>query len=143
MPENPIQKAATGVVAGGTDEIDIELADEQESHPIKENIKDKIERKDDEKESEEAEQTEDMKEEMWDEADSSILDEIWGGISIFGKTVGTTVAKGFKMVQKVVVGGGVNAPEGELWTRVGQGQGLTLFSSNQLGDGMMKDKNSL
>jgi hypothetical protein len=46
--------------------------------------------------------------------------------------VGTTVADGLTMVKKVVVGGGADAPEGELWTGTGWGEGLTpnFFSVN-------------
>jgi hypothetical protein len=122
MPEHPIQKAAAGAVDGGTDEIDIELADEQEHHLVKKDTKNKM-KKDNEKKSkqtenkiteEKGEQAEDMKEETKGGAESNTWDKIWGGISTFGKTVGTTVADGLTMVKKVVVGGGADAPEGEL-----------------------------
>ncbi|KAF9127106.1 hypothetical protein BGX30_014939 [Mortierella sp. GBA39] len=100
MPERPIQKAATGAVAGGTDEIDMELADGQEHRPDKKDTMDKEEK--------------DPKAETKDEAEQGTWSKILGGIAMFGKNVGATVADGFTKVQHVIVGGGADAPEGEL-----------------------------
>lgn len=110
MPEIPIQKAATGAVAGDTDEIDMELADEQERHPNKKDKKEKEKKA----EKADAKKREDAKAETKDEGEQNTWDKIMGGIAMIGKNVGKTVADGFTMVQHVVVGGGANAPEGEL-----------------------------
>ncbi|KAF9153087.1 hypothetical protein BG015_004103 [Linnemannia schmuckeri] len=111
MPEHPIQKLATGVVAGGADEIDMELADEQEHYPDKEEEEDNDEK---------AEQTDNkgMKE-AWEEAkegaESGTWDKVLGGITTLGKKAGTIVAGGLTMAKKIVVGGGADAPGGELF----------------------------
>ncbi|KAF9550984.1 hypothetical protein EC957_010751 [Mortierella hygrophila] len=111
MPERPIQKAATGAVAGGTDEIDMEMAYGQEHPPDKKDKKDKKERK---SEQADAKKEKDAKAETKDEAEQGTWGKILGGIAMFGKSVGATVADGFTKVQHVVVGGGAAAPEGEL-----------------------------
>ncbi|KAH7045561.1 hypothetical protein BKA57DRAFT_467149 [Linnemannia elongata] len=113
MPEDPVQKLATGAVAGGTDEIDMELADELARYPNNEDKKDKQEK---EKRAEQAnaEGKEDAEAETKYEAEPSTWDKIFGGIAMFSKNVGTTVADGFTKVQHIIVGGGAHAPEGEL-----------------------------
>ncbi|KAG9067291.1 hypothetical protein KI688_012074 [Linnemannia hyalina] len=110
MPERPIQKAATGAVAGGTDEIDMELADALEHHP------DKKDKKEKEKKAEQADakKEKDAKAETKDKAEQGTWGKIFGGIATFGKNVGAIVADGFTKVQHVVVGGGAATPEGEL-----------------------------
>lgn len=107
MPERLIQRAATGAIAGDTDEIDMELADEQEHHPDKKEKEKKAEQADAKKEK-------DANAETKDEADQGTWGKILGGIAMFGKNVGATIADGFTKVQHVVVGGGPDAPEGEL-----------------------------
>ncbi|KAF9337400.1 hypothetical protein BGZ91_009478 [Linnemannia elongata] len=114
MPEDPVQKLATGAVAGDTDEIDMELADELAQHPNNEDKKDKQE-KEKRAEQSNAEGKEDAEAETKYEAEPSTWDKIFGGIAMFSKNVGTTVANGFTKVQHVIVGGGAHAPEGELF----------------------------
>ncbi|KAF9285358.1 hypothetical protein BGZ88_009558, partial [Linnemannia elongata] len=114
MPEDPVQKLATGAVAGGTDEIDMELADELVHHPNKEDKNDKQE-KEKRAEQVDAEGKEDAEAETEYEAEPSTWDKIFGGIAMFSKNVGTTVADGFTKVQHIIVGGGAHAPEGELF----------------------------
>ncbi|KAF8938319.1 hypothetical protein BGZ47_008633 [Haplosporangium gracile] len=110
MPEHPLQKLATGVVAGGTDEIDMELADEQEHYP------DEEEKNNDEKKAEQAD-NKDMKD-AWEEAkegaESGTWGMVWSGVATLGKHVGTIAAGGLAMAKKIVVGGGADAPGGEL-----------------------------
>ncbi|KAG0367309.1 hypothetical protein BGX24_003285 [Mortierella sp. AD032] len=129
MPEQPIVAAA---VAGDTDEMDMELADELDHHPLyNKDTNDKTSNKQDDdrhkdatkqKRAEEmtketAAGKKDKKEEhpkMENNVEPSAWDMVWGGIAAFGKNVGAIVADGFAKVKQAVVGGGAATPEGEL-----------------------------
>ncbi|KAG0263584.1 hypothetical protein BGZ95_003775 [Linnemannia exigua] len=118
MPEQPIVEAA---VAGGIDEIDIELADELNHHPLEKkdtndmrsNKQDDERHKKDEKKKRRLEERAEEKKDK-DNTEPSVWDKMWGGIAAFGKDVGAIVADGFAKVKQAVVGGGAETPEGEL-----------------------------
>ncbi|KAF9123059.1 hypothetical protein BGW39_009300 [Mortierella sp. 14UC] len=122
MPDRPIAESA---VAGETDEIDFELADEQDPQPdlLSSKQDDGKQKIDKEKRDEEKAEALTERRDKWEETNgkdkdnqepSSAWDKLWGGIAAFGKTVGATVADGFTKIKQVVIAGGADAPEGEL-----------------------------
>jgi hypothetical protein len=107
------------------DEIDIEMTDEQDVHqgmlPIKE---DDDEQKEDKKGNGD-EKVEGLEETMdktgetdtkdkGNQDPSDTWDKLKGGIATFGRTLGSTVIGGLAKFKQAAIGGGADAPGGEL-----------------------------
>ncbi|KAF9907980.1 hypothetical protein EC991_010328 [Linnemannia zychae] len=121
MPERPVVEA---IVAGDMDEMDVELADEQDPSVLLPSKQDDdsqeylMEKRDDDNADvlmEKMDKRDDTnaKNKNYQEP-SSIWDQLWGGIAVIGKTVGTTVANGLTLIKQTIIGGGADAPGGEL-----------------------------